>query len=80
MYFIVLAIISNVVWAVVAWRINKGWSNHCKEIEAEMYTWKARTLVRCKDCKHHHPIDYCDERDGIWNDNDYCSFAERQEE
>ena len=37
-------------------------------------------LIRCKDCKHHHPIDYCDERDGIWNDNDYCSFAERQEE
>ena len=46
MYFIVLAIISNVVWAVVAWRMNKGWSKYCREIEAEMYIWKARTLMR----------------------------------
>ena len=46
MYFIVLAIISNVVWAVVVWRMNKGWSKYCREIEAEMYIWKARTLMR----------------------------------
>lgn len=46
MYFIVFAIISNAVWAVVAWTINKRWSDFCKLVEDEMYIWKARALMR----------------------------------
>lgn len=46
MNFAVAAIVINVVWAFVAWNINRDWSKHCKEIEAEMYTWKARALMR----------------------------------
>ena len=49
MNFAVVAIVVNVAWAVFAWRINKGWSKHCKEIEAEMYIWKAIALIRGND-------------------------------
>lgn len=34
-------------------------------------------VVRCKDCKHWYPTDYCTERDGLWYENDYCSMGER---
>ena len=43
-------------------------------------------LIRCKDCKHHHyennKIPYCNIIDyGYgWEDNDFCSKAERKEE
>lgn len=41
----IVMLVINAVWAVLAWRINEGWSKHCKELEAEMYIWKARALI-----------------------------------
>lgn len=37
-------------------------------------------LIRCRDCKHWHPSDYCTERDGLWYENDYCSYGEREDD
>lgn len=43
-------------------------------------------VIRCKDCKHHHydghEMPYCDKSDyGYgWEDDDFCSYAERKEE
>lgn len=55
----------------------------------DMYGMRAiGELIRCKDCKHHHyehhyenKIPYCNLIDyGYgWEDNDFCSRAERKE-
>lgn len=49
-------------------------------------TVDAVPVIWCKDCKHHHydghGIPYCDRNDyGYgWEDDDFCSYAERKEE
>lgn len=45
----------------------------------DMPTVDAVEVVRCKDCKHWHPSDYCTERDGLWYENDFCAYGERGE-
>ena len=36
-------------------------------------------LIRCKDCKHHRDDTRCNNRIGVWFDDDYCSGAERKD-
>lgn len=40
----------------------------------------AQPVIRCKDCKHFGGGTYCYERDDMWDENDFCSYAERREE
>ena len=40
----------------------------------------AQPVIRCKDCKHFGGGTYCHEKDGIWEENDFCSYAERKEQ
>lgn len=40
----------------------------------------AQPVVRCKDCKNFGGGTYCYERDGMWDENDFCSYAERRGE
>lgn len=37
-------------------------------------------IIRCKDCKHFGGGTYCYERDDMWDENDFCSYAERKEQ
>ena len=40
----------------------------------------AQPVIRCKDCKHFGGGTYCYERDDMWDENDFCSYAERKEQ
>jgi hypothetical protein len=44
------------------------------------YIKRQTELIRCKDCKHHRDDTRCNNRIGVWFDDDYCSDAERKEE
>lgn len=36
-------------------------------------------IVKCKECKYHKPIDYCEKHnDSGWYDNDFCSFGKKK--
>lgn len=37
-------------------------------------------IIRCRDCKHFGGGTYCYERDDMWDENDFCSYAERKEQ
>lgn len=37
-------------------------------------------IVKCKGCKYHKPIDYCEKHnDSGWYDDDFCSFGKKKE-
>lgn len=36
-------------------------------------------IVKCKGCKYHKPIDYCERHnDSGWYDDDFCSFGKKK--
>ena len=37
-------------------------------------------IIRCKDCKHFGGGTFCHEVDAVWDENSYCSYAERKEQ
>lgn len=49
-------------------------------ILTERMTQRLIPLIRCKDCKNFGGGTYCHERDGMWDENDFCSYAERKEQ
>lgn len=49
------------------------------EVEIEKLP-SAQPVIRCKDCKNFGGGTYCYERDGMWDENDFCSYAERRGE
>lgn len=60
---------------------NAGLERAESEIECAL-TVDAVEVIRCKDCKHRskYMSDSCDSVIGYWEDNDFCSRAERKEE
>lgn len=53
---------------------------NCLSVKAIQELPSAQPIIRCKDCKHFGGGTYCHEKDGIWNENDFCSYAERKEQ
>lgn len=36
-------------------------------------------IVKCKECKYHKPIDYCEKHnESGWYDDDFCSFGKKK--
>ena len=68
------------------------WCTDCKEYDSEKHCCPrfnrvirntlrdAQPVIRCKDCKHFGGGTYCYERDDMWDENDFCSYAERRGE
>ena len=68
------------------------WCIDCKEYDSQKHCCPrfnrvirntlrdAQPVIRCKDCKHFGGGTYCYERDDMWDENDFCSYAERREE
>lgn len=72
------------------------WCKDCKEYDSEKHCChrfgkvirktveelKADNpeIIRCGKCKHHEGETYCHERDDLWYENDFCSYAERRGE
>lgn len=80
---------------VALWRKEKGVYadtfntaiDACQTIILDMYDNSSRdvmSVVRCKDCKYYDAESHnCLDEMGyarIWNEDDYCSFAERRED
>lgn len=43
-------------------------------------TIDAVSVVRCRECKYHKPIDYCTKHKQTgWFDDNFCSYGERRE-
>ena len=43
-------------------------------------TISAVPVVRCRECKYHKPIDYCEKHAQTgWFDDDFCSRGQRKE-
>ena len=51
-------------------------------VSAEMITDmpSVQPVIQCKDCKNFGGGTHCYERDGMWDENDFCSYAERKEQ
>ena len=46
----------------------------------EKYQENKIIIVKCKGCKYHKPIDYCEKHnDSGWYDDDFCSFGKKKE-
>lgn len=49
-------------------------------ILSEQMAQKLIPLITCKDCKHFGGGTFCREVDAVWDENSYCSYAERKEQ
>ena len=55
-------------------------TEECNDIKILKLLPSAQPVIRCKDCKHFGGGTYCHERDGLWDENAFCSYAERKEQ
>ena len=68
-------------------RATTSWSNaflECEDIVYNAQTVDAVEVVRCKDCRYYDAENHnCLDELGysrVWEEDDYCSFAERRED
>ena len=53
-------------------------TEECNDIKILKLLPSAQPVIRCKDCKHFGGGTYCYERDDMWDENDFCSYAEKK--